>query len=80
LKRHQTNDNPELVLNQEFLKTKFNEFQAVDLEIQVGQVSLHDVYLVHGSEPNRSTQSRRGMTLRFVPTASKYDREIVNQQ
>ena len=48
----------------------------VDLEMEAGQISLHDVYLVHGSEPNRSPRPRRGMTLRFMPTTSHYDRAL----
>ena len=39
-----------------------------------GQISLHDVYLMHGSEPNRSSKPRRGMTMRMMPTTSLYDR------
>ena len=50
--------------------------QAVDIELEPGQISLHDVYLVHGSEANTSAESRRGMTMRFMPTSSVYDRTL----
>jgi len=39
-------------------------------------MSLHDVFLVHGSEPNQSPYPRRGMTLRFMPTTSIYRRNL----
>ena len=76
LLRHRTNDGPGLALNQELPPTEYDESRAVSMEMEAGQVSLHDVYLVHGSEPNRSERPRRGMTLRFMPTTSHYDREI----
>ena len=33
---------------------------AEDLILEPGQVSLHDIFLVHGSEPNVSDRPRRG--------------------
>ena len=47
---------------------------AVDLVLQPGQVSLHDVYLVHGSAANTSEHPRRGMTMRYMPTTSTFER------
>ena len=38
-------------------------------------ISLHDAYLSHGSAANRSSRSRRCLTLRFMPTSSVFDRE-----
>ena len=73
--RHQTNPDPELTLNQELLKEEFDESNAVSMELEAGMISLHDVYLVHGSAVNRSSRSRRGLTLRFIPTSSVFDRE-----
>ncbi len=80
VRRHKENNEPGLALNQELSSTEFDQSEAVDMIMEAGQISLHDVYLVHGSEPNRSTRPRRGMTLRFMPTSSKYDRNIEKQQ
>lgn len=80
VRQHQTNNAPGLALNQELTQNEFEESDAVDMVMQAGQMSLHDVYLVHGSEPNRSDHPRRGMTLRFMPTSSYYDREIEQEQ
>ena len=44
------------------------------------KLSRHDVYLLHGSEPNHSPRPRRGMTLRFMPTTSVFHRDIARQQ
>ena len=42
------------------------EATAEPLILKAGQISLHDVYLLHGSEPNESDLPRRGMTLRYL--------------
>ena len=41
---------------------------AVDLILQPGEISLHDIKLVHGSEPNRSRDRRIGLAIRYLPT------------
>ncbi|MFK8082466.1 MAG: phytanoyl-CoA dioxygenase family protein [Granulosicoccus sp.] len=42
--------------------------QAVDMELQPGQASLHHMAVVHGSQPNRSAQPRVGLVLRYIST------------
>jgi non-heme Fe2+,alpha-ketoglutarate-dependent halogenase len=39
---------------------------AVDLVLRAGEMSLHHVYIVHGSEPNRSANKRIGVAIRYV--------------
>jgi ectoine hydroxylase-related dioxygenase (phytanoyl-CoA dioxygenase family) len=41
--------------------------------LEAGQISLHDVYLVHGSEANRSDKRRMGLVLRILPATSFYN-------
>jgi ectoine hydroxylase-related dioxygenase (phytanoyl-CoA dioxygenase family) len=41
---------------------------AVDLVLKPGEMSLHHVRLVHGSEPNRSDDRRIGFAIRYIPT------------
>ncbi len=45
-----------------------NPADAVDLVLAPGEMSLHHVLLVHGSEPNRSDERRIGFAIRYVPT------------
>jgi ectoine hydroxylase-related dioxygenase (phytanoyl-CoA dioxygenase family) len=78
--RHKTNDGPGLSLNQELEPSEYDEREAVDIVLKAGQVSLHDVFLIHGSEPNRSAKPRRGMTLRFMPLTSVFDRDLARRQ
>lgn len=41
---------------------------AVDLTLDPGEMSLHHVRIVHGSEPNRAHYRRVGLAIRYVPT------------
>lgn len=74
--KHENNPSDDLVLSLEILDSEFDESAAADIVLESGQISLHDVFLVHGSEPNTSGTPRRGLTLRFFPTTSVYDRDI----
>lgn len=47
---------------------------AEDIVLPPGGLSFHDVHLVHGSEPNRSSRPRRAMVFRYMPATSHYDR------
>ena len=45
-----------------------DEADAVDVELQPGEFSLHHVRLVHGSDPNAADYRRIGYAIRYVPT------------
>jgi chlorinating enzyme len=44
---------------------------AVDIVLKPGQMSLHHVRIIHGSEPNRSDDRRIGFAVRYIPTSVK---------
>ena len=79
LMQHQQNDDAALTLNQELEPHEYDESRAVDVALEAGRISLHDVYLVHGSAKNTSSRPRRGMTLRLMPTTSHFDRELARR-
>ena len=43
--------------------------ETTHVELEPGQMSLHHVQLVHGSEPNRASWPRLGFAVRFIPTS-----------
>ncbi len=45
-----------------------NEADAVTLELMAGEMSLHHVRLIHGSDPNPSDKRRIGFAIRYIPT------------
>ena len=72
LAKHNQSAASNIALDLELDSQAFDEAEAVDIVLEPGEISLHDVYLFHGSEPNHSDFSRRGMTLRYMPTSSVY--------
>lgn len=77
LHSHLKEDRTDIVLNQRVEDAVFDESTAVDVELEAGQMSLHDVYLIHGSNPNRSTRRRAGLAIRYMPATSLFDRNLV---
>src|ERR1051326_3554114 len=73
--------------NQEIPDNLVNASSAVYLPLRAGCASIHDGMLIHGSNPNRSTRRRCGLTLRFttpdvvpavgVPGAVQWKAELV---
>jgi ectoine hydroxylase-related dioxygenase (phytanoyl-CoA dioxygenase family) len=53
------------------LDVPVREDEAVDLVLQPGEMSLHDVLIVHGSEANQSDRPRHGFAIRYIPTYCK---------
>jgi ectoine hydroxylase-related dioxygenase (phytanoyl-CoA dioxygenase family) len=80
LYRHHTSDRKDLVLNLELDQDQFDERQAVNVELERGQMSLHDVRLIHGSLANTSGRRRAALIMRYMPATSHYDRSLVRQR
>ncbi len=77
LHAHLREDRDDVVLNQRVPDGVFDEAAAVDVELQAGQMSLHDVYMTHGSNPNRSSRRRAGLAIRYMPCTSHFDRGLI---
>lgn len=77
---HVTDPNDALVLHQVMAPGLVDESKAKDDVLEAGQVSLHDVYLIHGSPANRSTKRRAGLAMRYMPTTSHFDRSIASPE
>ncbi len=76
LHAHLHEDRTDLTLNQRLAAGSFDEAAAVDLELQPGQMSLHDVYMIHGAAANTSAKRRTGVALRYMPSSSLFDRSL----
>jgi ectoine hydroxylase-related dioxygenase (phytanoyl-CoA dioxygenase family) len=79
LYRHHVSDRKDLVLNLELDQDQFDESRAVNVELEPGQFSLHDVRLIHGSAANTSGRRRAAFILRYMPASSHYDRTLVRK-
>ena len=74
LHEHLHEDRHDLTLNQRLAHV--NEAPAVDIELQPGQMSLHDVYMIHGARANTSGKRRTGVALRYMPATSVFERNL----
>ena len=74
--RHIDTNHNEMLLEKALHPSEFEESRARDLLLQAGQMAMFDVFLVHGSNANRSPQRRAALVLRIMPTTSHFDREL----
>lgn len=74
---HCKEDRTDIVLNQRVADGQFDPDTAMNIELQAGEVSLHDAYLVHGSNPNQSTRRRAGIAIRYMPGSSHFKRDLL---
>jgi len=71
---HRDTFRPENLLSRgQEIMVDVDEARAATLTLQAGEMSLHHVRLIHGSEPNPSDQRRIGFAIRYLPT---YVRQI----
>ena len=80
LYRHHQTNRENLVLNLELDQDQFDESKAVNVELEAGQISLHDVRMIHGSLANTSGERRAALIMRYMPATSHYDRSLVKQR
>jgi ectoine hydroxylase-related dioxygenase (phytanoyl-CoA dioxygenase family) len=73
---HRLEERADYALEQHIDESEFDESQIVDVELQAGQMSIHDVYAIHGSRVNQSSKRRAGFAIRYMPATSLYDRTI----
>jgi len=74
---HRRESREDLVLNQRAEDAAFDATRAVDIELEAGQMSMHDVYMIHGAAANRSPKRRAGVAIRYMPATSRFDRTLM---
>lgn len=75
---HSLTDRPNSTLNREIDEADLDLDTAKTIELKPGQVSVHDIGLVHGSAANTSGRRRAGFALRYTPATSWISREMSN--
>lgn len=73
---HHHEENDDLTINLVCDSEHFDEESAENLVLQAGQISLHDVYMVHDSGPNVTDQRRAAFIVRIMPATSFYDHAL----
>jgi hypothetical protein len=72
---HLREDREDLVLTNRI--EAFDESTAVEIELEPGQMSLHDIYMIHGATVNRSPLRRAGVAIRYMPGSSVFHRDLM---
>jgi len=63
-----TFDKHNLLTRGQEVAVEVDQSQAVRIDLEPGEISLHHVRLVHGSPPNPSNDRRIGFAIRYIPT------------
>jgi hypothetical protein len=74
---HMTEARDDIVLNQAVKPGAFDPGAAFDVVLEPGEMSMHDVHLIHGSNANRSPRRRAGVAIRYMPATSLFDRGLM---
>jgi hypothetical protein len=77
---HRVSDRPGIVLNQKVEPHAFNVSRASEEVLKARRFSVHDVYLIHGSAPNRSSRGRAAFAIRHMLAIPVFDRSAEQQQ
>jgi non-haem Fe2+, alpha-ketoglutarate-dependent halogenase len=77
-----TTDGANMLSRGQAITDPIDAAQAMPLILRPGEMSIHDVRIAHGSEPNRSPERRIGVAIRYVAahvrkTGSRRDSAIL---
>ena len=73
LEHHEITTASNMALKQQI--PDIDESRAVDDVLYAGMISIHDVYLLHGSAENRSSKRRSDYAIRYMPATTRYVRD-----
>ena len=77
---HDVDNSDQIILNQVLKSEHLQSAPPRDIELAPGKFSIHDVYLIHGANPNNSGKRRAGLVFRYMPASSYFDRQLATQQ
>jgi hypothetical protein len=73
---HHWEESDDLTINLVCDSEHFDESTAENLILEAGQVSYHDVYMIHGSLANKTDQRRAAFVVRLMPATCHYDHAL----
>lgn len=74
---HHRDRREQLTLTETVDEKHLDSSAMVDIELQAGQLSMHDVFMIHGSNRNHSDRRRAGLAIRYMPATSVFDRDAM---
>lgn len=73
---HDLDEEEDRLLSFEARRTMFDAAKSVPAIRRPGQYSAHDLFVVHGAEPNNSNRRRGGLTFHYMAAEDAYDRSF----
>ena len=68
-------DTREYVLDLAIHPNEIDQSSALNIELDAGDMSIHNPFIIHGSNANTSKYWRIGLTLRYIPTTTFVNRD-----
>lgn len=70
---------PNVEFHQSVSPDAMDETQAVDIELEAGQMLLFDSMLIHGGRANTGRRERSNFTIRYMPSTSWFDYDLMRE-
>ena len=80
IRQHHEADNRDMLLHYGIDTNEIAEADLFDLVLEPGQMAIHDIYMVHGSNANETDRPRRAIVLNYMPTTSHFDHVLAAKQ
>ncbi len=77
---HEYDGDEKIVLSRQISKQYMEKTQLKPIALKPGMLSIHDAFIIHGAEPNNSGKRRAGLTFRYMPSSSFFDRDLAKRQ
>lgn len=71
LSHQDTHDKANMLTRGQTITAGIDEAKAVDIVLNPGEMSLHNVRIAHASNPNRSADRRIGIAIRYMPPQTR---------
>ncbi len=78
--RHREAENRAMLLQYGIDPAEIDEAELFDLVLEPGQMAIHDVFIVHGSDANETDRPRRAVVLNYMPLTSHFDHALAAKQ
>ena len=73
---HSWQEGKDKTINMVCYAKHFEDNDAEALIIRAGQMSFHDVYMIHSLQANRTNRRRAAFIIRLMPGSSFYDHDL----
>jgi ectoine hydroxylase-related dioxygenase (phytanoyl-CoA dioxygenase family) len=78
--QHSKDFKKDVIFQHQLKASEFDESSAVDLEMKAGQMVFFTPFTIHGANRNLSDQERAGVSMRYMPATSHFNRSAMDPE